>query len=51
MKNNVITRLLQTEVDHVQKDDPSLTAISLANYKFTYRGVSRVKSAPCTCTR
>jgi hypothetical protein len=42
VKNNVITRLLQTEVDHVQKDDPSLTAISLANYKFNYRGLSRV---------
>jgi hypothetical protein len=42
VKNNVITRLLQTEVDHVQKDDPSLTAINPANYKFTYRGLSRV---------
>lgn len=42
VKNNVITRLLQTEVDHVQKDDPSLTAISLANYKFNYRGLNRV---------
>ena len=42
VKNNVITRLLQTEVDHVQKDDLSLTAISLANYKFNYRGLSRV---------
>jgi len=42
VKNNVITRLLQTEVDHVQKDDPSQTAISMANYKFSYRGLSRV---------
>jgi hypothetical protein len=42
VKNNVITRLLQSEVDHVQKDDPSLTALSLANYKFNYRGLSRV---------
>lgn len=42
VKNNVITRLLQTEVDHVQKDDPALTAISLVNYKFNYRGLSRV---------
>ena len=42
VKNNVITRLLQTEVDHVQKDDPSQTAINLANYKFSYRGLSRV---------
>ena len=42
MKNNVITRLLQSEVDHVQKDDPSLTAIAPANYKFSYKGVSRI---------
>src|SRR5215469_12211363 len=31
VKNNVITRILQTEVDHVQKDDPALSAISPAN--------------------
>jgi hypothetical protein len=42
VKNNVITRLLQSEVDHVQKDDPSQTALNLANYKFNYRGLSRV---------
>lgn len=43
VKNNVITRLLQSEVDHVQKDDPSLTAITAANYKFSYKGASRVQ--------
>jgi hypothetical protein len=43
VKNNVITRLLQSEVDHVQKDDPSLTAISPANYKFSYKGASRIQ--------
>jgi hypothetical protein len=42
VKNNVITRLLQSEVDHVQKDDPSVTAISPANYKFSYKGASRI---------
>jgi len=42
VKNNVIARLLQTEVDHVQKDDPALTAISPANYRFSYKGLSRV---------
>ena len=40
VKTNVITRLLQSEVDHVQKDDPARTAISRANYKFSYKGVS-----------
>ena len=44
VKSNVITRLLQSEVDHVQKDDPALTAISLANYKFSYKGASHVQN-------
>lgn len=44
VKNNVITRLLQSEVDHVQKDDPALTAISPANYKFSYKGASNIEN-------
>jgi hypothetical protein len=43
VKTNVITRLLQSEVDHVQKDDPSLNAISPANYKFSYKGTSQLE--------
>jgi hypothetical protein len=42
VKTNVITRLLQSEVDHVQKDDPTLNAISPANYKFSYKGTSQL---------
>jgi hypothetical protein len=42
VKSNVITRLLQSEVDHVEKDDPALTAISTANYKFSYKGATRI---------
>lgn len=42
VKSNVITRLLQSEVEHVQKDDPAETAITPANYKFTNKGASRV---------
>jgi hypothetical protein len=38
VKSNVITRLLQSEVDHVKQDDTALTAITNANYKFSYRG-------------
>lgn len=38
VKSNVIVRLLQSEVDHVQKDDPAMTSISPANYKFSYKG-------------
>jgi hypothetical protein len=37
VKNNVITRLLQSEVDH-QKEDHSLTALTPANYKFSFKG-------------
>jgi hypothetical protein len=43
VKTNVIARLLQSEVEHVQKDDPALTAITPANYKFSYKGESEVQ--------
>jgi hypothetical protein len=43
VKSNIITRLLQSEVDHVQKDDSSLTAITPANYKFSYKGTSQLE--------
>jgi hypothetical protein len=42
VKTNVIIRLLQSEVDHVQKDDPASNAISPANYKFSYKGISQL---------
>jgi len=38
VKSNVITRVLQSEVDFVAKGDPSQTALNNANYKFSYRG-------------
>lgn len=38
VKSNVITRVLQSEVDFVEKGDPSQTALSSANYKFSYKG-------------
>jgi hypothetical protein len=38
VKSNVITRLLQSEVDHVKQDDGTSTAITDVNYKFSYRG-------------
>jgi hypothetical protein len=37
IKGNVITRLLQSEVDHVQNDNPSFTVLTSANYKFSYK--------------
>jgi hypothetical protein len=42
VKSNVIARLLQSEVEHVQKGDTALTAITTANYKFSYKGTSHV---------
>ncbi|HZQ24674.1 MAG TPA: hypothetical protein VFA89_17930 [Terriglobales bacterium] len=42
IKNNVIARFLRSEVDHLQKDDPALTAITSANYKFSYKGTPMV---------
>lgn len=38
VKTNVIVRLLQSEVDHVQKDEPGQTAVNNHNYKFAYKG-------------
>jgi hypothetical protein len=42
VKTNVITRLLQSEVDHVQKDDVAMTAISYTN-KFSHKGTSHIE--------
>jgi hypothetical protein len=44
VKTNVITRLLQSEVDHVEKGDPAATAISDGNYKINYKGQETVNS-------
>jgi hypothetical protein len=41
VKTNVIARLLQSEVDHVQKDDPALTALRPENYKFSAKGTTQ----------
>ncbi len=38
VKSNVITRLLQSEVDYVNKGDPAKEALNAANYKFSYKG-------------
>ena len=42
VKTNVIARLLQSEVDHLQKDQPAQTAITDQNYKFSYKGAERM---------
>ena len=42
VKSNVITRLLQSEVDHLKQDDTEQTAISKENYKFSYKGSTKI---------
>jgi hypothetical protein len=42
VKSNVIFRLLQSEAEHVKKDQPGDTAITRANYKFSYKGTQVV---------
>ena len=42
VKTNVIVRLLQSEVDQIQKDQPAQTAIANQNYKFSYKGTEEI---------
>jgi hypothetical protein len=46
VKSNVITRLLQSEVEHVSKGESAQTAISPDNYKFNYKGLETVDNQP-----
>ncbi len=41
VKTQVITKFLQSEIEHV-KDDPRASAITDANYKFSYKGTQTV---------
>ena len=43
VKSNVILRILQSEVSHVEKDDPSVNSLSTSNYKFSYKGTSQLE--------
>lgn len=42
VKSNVIVRLLQSEVEHVQKREQWKTAINSENYKFSYKGEAQL---------
>jgi len=46
VKSNVIHRLLQSEVDHVEKERGLDTAVTLRNYKFNYKGVKEIDGHP-----
>jgi hypothetical protein len=39
VKNNIIVRLLQSDVDRVQKEDGLTVAIVDSNYKFSFRNI------------
>lgn len=43
VKTNVIARLLQSEVDHVQKNDPAATALGPENYKFSHKSTITIE--------
>ena len=42
VKTNVIHRLMQSEVDHVEKQEGPETAITTRNYKFNYKGAKEI---------
>jgi hypothetical protein len=46
VKSNVILRVLQSEVQHVEREEGALTAITTANYKFGYKGNAMVNGRP-----
>lgn len=46
VKSSVITKLLQSEVDHVEKGDPAKSAINEQNYKISYKGQEEIGNAP-----
>ena len=46
VKSNVIVRMLQSEVSHVEKQEGAQTAINAANYKFSYKGVQEIDGRP-----
>ncbi len=46
VKNNVLVRLLQSEVDHVVKQESSLTAVNEKNYKFSLKSSEVLDGRP-----
>ncbi len=42
VKSNVIARMLQSEVQHVERREGPQTAITSANYKFSYKGTESI---------
>ena len=42
VKNNFITRLLRVEVEQVENERSSQTALNARNYKFNYKGITEI---------
>jgi hypothetical protein len=47
VKSNVLIRLLQSEVDHVSRQQGAETAINQSNYKFNLKSVENVNGNTC----
>ena len=46
VKTYVIARLLQSEVDHVEKDDPTRTSLTSVNYTFSHKSTTILDGRP-----
>ncbi|HXE91653.1 MAG TPA: hypothetical protein VNK82_11905 [Terriglobales bacterium] len=46
VKGNVMHRLMQAEVEHVEKQRGPATALNSANYKFSYKGLEQLDGVP-----
>ena len=51
VKSNVIGHILQSEVDYVTKGDSAETALTPANYKFSYKGTANSMARTYTSSR
>lgn len=46
VKTNIIVKLLESEVQHVEKGEGATTAITAENYKFSYKGPQEINGRP-----
>jgi hypothetical protein len=46
VKTNIIVKLLESEVQHVEKGEGATMAITAANYKFSYKGPQEINGRP-----
>ena len=46
VKSNIIVRLLESEADHIHRQEQPQPAIDSRNYKFSYKGISQLNGIP-----